>query len=233
MKFANNFMLILLGLLWVLLIPDFGAGQDRIDENDIKDMVQRNIVPTVKKTEVKGSPYFSEDFTKGSFELYSGRFASDLNMNYNIYEKRIEYKTNNNTYAIDPAGIRQFTLTWNDHVYTFKRGFESRRLSGDEFVEVVEEGVITFLIKHEVSFNENSSSSYGSATKNASYTRNERYYFLNEDEISYQRKINHRRVMRNFNGDKSTERFIQKNNLDMSNPEDVAKAVRRFNELDS
>lgn len=219
-------------ILLLMTLPAYVAAQnDRIDENDIKDMVSRNVIPTIQKTEVSGSPYASEDFTEGSFELYSGRYASGLYMNYNIYEERIEYISGSDTYAVDPANIREFTLKIDGKERTFKRGFESRRLDGDEFVEVAAEGPLSFLIKHEVSFDEDTGAGYGSATKQASYSKNERYYFKKDDEVSNVRRLNNRRVMRYFNGNNEIERFIDQNDLDMSEPDDVAKAVRKFNEL--
>lgn len=220
-------------ILLILILPSFVAAQDRIDENDIKDMVLRNVIPTIQKTEVSGTPYVSEDFTNGSFELYSGSFASGLNMNYNIYEQRIEYISGSETYAIDPANIKQFTLRIDGIDHSFKRGFESKRLAGDQFVEVAAEGPLTFLIKYEVSFNENVSSSYGSATRQVSYSKNERYYFKYGDEVSSIRKLNKRRVMNYFDGNKIVENFIDQNNLDMSDPDDVAKAIQKYNELKS
>lgn len=231
MKTVKQLSISLIVLLMVL--PAFVAAQNRIDENDIKDMVSRNVIPTIQKTEVSGSPYVSEDFTNGSFELYSGSYASGLNMNYNIYEQRIEYISDNETYAISPGNIKQFTLRIDGEERTFKRGFESRRLQGDEFVEVAAEGPLTFLIKHEVSFNENASSSYSTATKQASYSKNERYYFKRGDEVSSIRRLNNRRVMRYFEGNKEVENYIVQNDLDMSEPDDVAKAVRKYNELSS
>ncbi|MDZ7807924.1 MAG: hypothetical protein U5K71_12535 [Gracilimonas sp.] len=216
-------------VLLLMILPTYVASQDRIDENDIKDMVNRNVVPTFQKTEVSGSPYVSEDFTEGSFELYSGSYASGLNMNYNLYEEGIEYIAGSETYAVDPANIRQFILKIDGEKRTFKRGFESRRLEGDKFVEVAAEGPVNFLIKHEVSFNENVSSGYGSATKQASYSKNERYYFQKGDEVSNIRRLNNRRVMRYLDGNKEVEKFIDQNDLDMSDPYDVAVAVRKFN----
>lgn len=221
-------------VLLFMIFPAYVASQDRIDENDIKDMVNRNVVPTFQKTEISGSPYVSEDFTEGSFELYSGSYATGLNMNYNLYEERIEYIAGSETYAVDPSNIRQFTLKIDGEEHTFKRGFESRRLEGDKFVEVAAEGPVTFLIKHEVSFSENASSGYGSATKQASYSKNERYYFKKGDEVSNVRRLNNRRVMRYFGSNKKeVETFVKQNDLDMSDPSDVAKAVNKFNELRS
>lgn len=230
----NNFKNIaFLLILTLIALPAKMAAQDRVDENDIADMVERNVVPTIQKTEVSGSPYISEDFTNGSFEVFSGRYANAEYMNFNIYENRLEYKSGDQTYGVEMSNIRQFTLEQNGKEKLFKRGFDSKRLDGDEFVEVAAEGSLSFLIKHEVNYSENVSSGYGSATKQASYSHNERYYFKQGDEVSYERKLNNRRVMRYFDGNKKVERFIKDNSLDMSNPADVAMAVRKFNEVNS
>jgi hypothetical protein len=219
--------------LLLIALPASLTAQDRVDENDIVDMVERNVVPTIQKTEVSGSPYVTEDFTNGSFEVFSGRYADAEYMNFNIYENRLEYRSGNQTYGVDLANIRQFNLKVNGEEMLFKRGFESKRLDGDDFVEVAADGALSFLIKHEVNFSENVSSGYGSATKQASYSHNERYYFKEGDDVSYERKLNNRRVMRYFDGNKEVESYIEERGLDMSNPADVAMAVSKFNEVNS
>lgn len=226
-KFSTTLVILIIGFSFSV------TAQDRVNENDIDDMVQRNVIPTIKKTEISGSPYILDEFTKGSFEVYSGRYADALYMNFNIYESRLEYKTGNQTYGVELSNIRQFKLEVDGKERLFKRGFDSRRLDGNEFVEVAAEGPLTFLIKHEVSYNENASSSYGSATQQASFSRNERYYFKKGEEVLDIRRLNKRRVMRYFNGNNEVERYIDENGLDMSNPSDVAKAVSKFNELNS
>lgn len=231
MNTLKNLSLILTIIL--IAFPASMAAQDRVDENDIADMVERNVVPTIRKTEVSGSPYMSDEFTKGSFEVFSGRYANAEYMNYNIYENRLEYMSGDQTYGVDMSNIRQFKLEDNGKEKLFRRGFDAKRLDGDEFVEVAADGSLSFLIKHEVNYSENVSSGYGSATKQASYSHNERYYFKHGDDVSYERKLNNRRVMRYFDGNKEVERFIKDNGLDMSNPADVAMAVNKFNELNS
>lgn len=229
---THKILSITLALVLMALSASITA-QDRVDENDIVDMIERNVVPTIQKTEVSGSPYITEDFTNGSFEVFSGRYADAEYMNFNIYENRIEYISGDRTYGVDMSNIRQFKLEVSGKEKLFRRGFDSKRLDGNEFVEVAADGALSFLIKHEVNFSENVSSGYGSATKQASYTHNERYYFKHGDDVSYERKLNNRRVMRYFDGNKEVERFIKDNGLDMSEPADVAKAVSKFNEVNS
>lgn len=230
---SNKLNLVILSVLMITIgvTPASVLAQDQVDENDIVDMVERNVVPTIKKTEISGTPYVTDDFTSGSFEVYSGRYANAEYMNFNIYEERLEYRSGNQTYGVDLANIRQFKLSVDGTERLYKRGYDSRRLDGDEFVEVAAEGPLTFLIKYEVNFNENASSGYGSATKQASFSKNERYYFKEGDKVSNVRRLNERRVMRYFEGSNTIETFIDQNNLDLSNPRDVAKAVAKFNEL--
>jgi len=232
MKFNKVSLKILSIIIFIFgLSPVVVVAQDQVDENDIVDMVERNVIPTIQRTEVSGIPYVTDDFTNGSFEVYSGRYANAQYMNFNIYESRLEYKSGNQTYGVDLGNIRQFKLEVSGAERVFKRGFDSRRLDGDEFVEVAAEGPLTFLIKHEVSFSEDASSSYGSATKQASYSHNQRYYFKEGDEVSNLRRLNERRVLRYFDGNETIESYIETNGLDLSNPEHVARAVKKFNEV--
>ena len=217
--------------LFLIVCSLTAYAQSEINENDMRDMVEQQLVPTIQKTEVEGTPYYTEDFTNGSLELYNGNKTEELTMNFNIYENRVEYQYNGNTYAVSSAGVRHFNLTTNGEDKLFKKGFESRRLDANEFVEVVVEGPISFLIKHEVNFTENSGGGYGSATQKSTYSKNERYYLQKNGETIYLRRPNNRRVSRHFDGNKEVEAYIEEQNLDLSEPQDIAKAVTKYNNV--
>lgn len=220
-------------IIMITMILQPLLAQDELDRNDMIDMIERNVVPTVQKIEVSGTPYFSENFLKGYFELFNGSRTKELILNYNIYENRLEYRDAGQTYAVSPNSVRHFRIEDNGETYVFKKGFESRRLGADEFVEVATEGAISFLIKHEVSFNENSSSGYGSATKKSAYSKNKRFYFKKNGDVIYLKKLNNRQVLRHFDGNQEVENYIKENNLSMSDPEHLEKAVKKYNSVKS
>ena len=232
MKYSNPLKKIAYSLILMLIgLPAF--AQNIVNTDDIRDMVNYNIVPTFQKTNVEGTPYISDDFTTGSFELYSGAKTEDLTLNYNIYENRVEIYDDGQVYAVATSDIRQFRIEVDGKEHVFKKGFESRRLEPNQFVEVVVEGPMSFLVKHEVNFSENSSSGYGSATKENVYSQNQRYYFQKDGEMHALRRLKSRRIAKYFDGDKQVNAYIKKNNLDLSNPADIAKAVEKYNSINS
>lgn len=227
----SNFIttVLLIGIAGILSIHPLQA-QDELDETDIRNMIEQNVVPTIQKTEVTGTPYFFEDFTTGSFEMFSGRKTADLTMNFNIYENRVEYRTGGQTFGVEPTNIRHFKLQKEGNTHLFKKGYESRRLDADQFVEVLTEGEVSFLIKHEVSFTEGGgNSSYGSATKQSKYSGNKRYYFQKGDDVIYLRRLNSRRVLRHLDDKKGVKQYVENNDLRMSNPDHIKQVVEYYN----
>ena len=65
MKSSKRFEKIFLFVLATLIALPLSA-QNIVTTDDIKDMVNYNIVPTFQKTNVKGTPYIAENFVTGS-----------------------------------------------------------------------------------------------------------------------------------------------------------------------
>lgn len=208
-------------------------AQTKVTTDDIQEMVSYNLIPTFQTTNVKGNPYIADNFLMGSFELYSGATTENLEMNYNIHENRIEIVDGNQVYAVSADDVKQFVVEMNGEERVYKKGFESRRLDANQFVEVKADGAMSFLIKHEVNYSENSSAGYGSASKEEVYAKNKRYYLKKGGEVHELRRLRHRRVVKHFNDNKQVNNYIKENNLDLSNPDHIEKAVVKYNEITS
>ena len=222
---------ILFSLLF--LTPITSNAQNHSQNDDIASFFSQYsgnvILPSFKKTNIVGTPYFTKDFTKGSLVLYTKGKIDGLSMNFNAYENTIEYKHDDKYYALPSEDIKQFTLIVDGQKYHFKRGYESRKLNAEDFVEVAAEGKVTFLIKHEVSYHQSQNTSYGSTSKENIYRNNNRYYFKKGDSITYLKKLNKRKVLRFFDNSQFLQEFIDSNNLDLSDEKDVKKIVTEYN----
>lgn len=147
------------------------SAQTNVTTDDIREMVSFNLIPTFQTTNVKGNPYIADNFVTGSFELYSGAKTENLEMNYNIYENRIEIVDGNQVYAVSADDVKEFVVKLNGEERVYRKGFESRRLDANHFVEVKADGAMSFLVKQEVNYSENSSAGYGSASKEEVYSK--------------------------------------------------------------
>ncbi|MGN8226344.1 hypothetical protein [Gracilimonas sp. BCB1] len=209
------------------------SAQTNVTTDDIREMVSFNLIPTFQTTNVKGNPYIADNFVTGSFELYSGAKTENLEMNYNIYENRIEIVDGNQVYAVSADDVKEFVVKLNGEERVYRKGFESRRLDANHFVEVKADGAMSFLVKQEVNYSENSSAGYGSASKEEVYSKNKRYYIEKDGEVHELRRLRHRRVVKHFEGNKQVNNYIKENDLDLSNPDHINKAVKKYNEITS
>ncbi|WP_421774031.1 hypothetical protein [Gracilimonas sp.] len=209
------------------------SAQSNVTTDDIREMVSYNLIPTFQTTNVKGNPYIADNFVMGSFELYSGAKTENLEMNYNIYENRLEIVDGNQVYAVSADDVKEFVVKLNGEERIYRKGFESRRLDANQFVEVKTDGAMSFLVKQEVNYSENSSAGYGSASKEEVYSKSKRYYIEKDGEVHELRRLRHRRVVKHFDGNKQVSTYIKENNLDLSNPDHIKKAVKKYNEITS
>lgn len=233
-KIAFYFSLFILLNLHTVLPSSNLLGQtstSEISKEDIQDMVQRNIVPIIEKTETTGSPYLYEAFLNGIVTLENERNTEPVLMNYNVYENRVDYSDGENIYAINGNNILEFTFTSNQTSSVFKKGFNSRRLNEDEFVEILVDGDTKLLLKHEVSFQENLAT-YGSATQKDEYLNNQRYYVNESGNTKDIRRLRERNVLRSIDSNRELmEEYVKSNNLDLSNLEDIIKFFQHYNQL--
>lgn len=224
-------LLILLISLPSLMVVD-ALAQIEITKEDMKDIIQRNVVLETRAVDVKGSPYFHESFRDGIVTLFNNSRTETLSMNYNIYENRIEYSDGNTILAINGNQIKEFTFTDSGINQTFRKGFSAGGLDENEFVHVMVDGDAKLLIKNEVSYQQDVSS-YGVATQQDEYISNQRIYFHIDGETDRVRRMRERNVLRSFNQHRDQlEKYTNQNRIDLSELNDVKRLFEYYNSLD-
>lgn len=230
MKFFKTLLILL------ILLPSFAVvdafAQIEITKEDIKDIIQRNVVLETRSVDVKGSPYFHDSFKDGVVTLFNNSKTETLSMNFNVYENRIEYSDGNTILAIDGSQIKEFTFTENGATQTFRKGFSASGLDETEFVHVMVDGNAKLLIKNEVSYQQDISS-YGVATQQDEYISNQRIYFHINGETDRVRRMRERSVLRSFDQHRDRlEAYTDQNGLDLSELNDVKRLFEYYNSLD-
>ena len=202
-----------------------------ISRDELRGMLGRNIVPTSRTVETVGSPYLNEEFTRGILTLDNDRETEPLMINFNAYQNRIEYQDGGDIIAVPGERVRNFTFTTGDKPILFGKGFSARGLDESEFVQIMSEGEITFLKKHEVSFQENIAV-YGTATQRDEYISNERYYVVIDGEINRIRRLTERSITRIPDSfENEMEIFKREFQPDLSSAEGVALYFNHYNQL--
>ncbi len=221
-------------LIGVLFSSPVAQGQnsDGITTQYLRDMVNTNQISLGKTANANGSPYLFDNFYDGSLKLVNGQASDVVPIRYNAHEMTVEFNENNTAFIMDPNTIKEFEIYVENSTYVFKKGFEARRLSEDEFVQMIIDDEVKFMAKHTVSFQQGVAS-YGSAAQQVEYLPNITYYMkVRDDDVNRIRRLSERRVMRNidyFEGE--IEDFADKNNIDFSDPNDLEKLLLHYNSL--
>jgi len=207
------------------------TSQEEITSEDLRNLVRHDVIEGVQTTEVIGSPYLFNNFEEGVITLVDGKNTANLQLNFNIYENRVEFSDAGSIIAVDNKMVDRFAFNNTDNGMEFAKGYNSRRLDNTDFVQVLVDGQVQLLKKYEVSFQENIAT-YGTATQKDEYISNERYYIHEDGETNHLRNLSERQVLRALNDQRDElETYIGENDIDTTNLEHLAKLIQHYNEI--
>lgn len=207
------------------------TSQEEITSEDLRNLVRYDVIKSVQATETIGSPYLFDDFEEGVITLVDGKNTANLQLNFNIYENRVEFSDTGGIIAVENEMVDRFVFDNAANKMVFAKGFDSRRLNNSDFVQVLVDGPVKVLKKYEVSFQENVAS-YGTATQKDEYISNQRYYIHEDGETNRIRKLSERQVLKTLNGHRDElESYINENNLNIENTEHLTRVIQYYNEI--
>ncbi len=207
-------------------------NEAEISSSEMHNMLNSDQIPIHRATNTEGSPYLNEEFHDGTLYLKNGHTTKPTPIRYNTHVQGVEYISNGTAYRVDGALIRSFEYTIDEEQYVFSSGYEARQLEKDEFVQVLVDDEVTFLVRHYTNFFQDAPS-YGTATQQDRYRSGETYYFnTGEDGLNRIRSLSKRRVMRNINHfEGRVKEFIEDKHTDFSDLDDLEKLFRYYNTL--
>jgi len=207
-------------------------GAMQITPLELQNMVETRSLTTQRAVNVEGSPYLFNDFYVGQISLKNGHITQPMPIRYNSHEQAIEFRYNNNLFTLTGDGVQSFEFKVDDKLYLFRQGYESQRLSEDDFVQVLSEGKITLLVRHFTSFFKDATS-YGNATRQDYYDSSETYFIkVGNNDPERLRNLRERRVMGYIDLHKDkVESFAKSNNIDFTDSANVAKLLNYYNSL--
>src|SRR6056297_217707 len=207
------------------------TSQEEITSEDLRNLVRHDVIEGVQTTEVIGSPYLFNNFEEGVITLVDGKNTANLQLNFNIYENRVEFSDAGSIIAVDNKMVDRFAFNNTDNGMEFAKGYNSRRLDNTDFVQVLVDGQVQLLKKYEVSFQENIAT-YGTATQKDEYISNERYYIHEDGETSRLRNLSERQLFRTLNDHRDElETYIGENDIDTENTDHLVRLLRHYQEI--
>lgn len=221
-------------LATLLFISTTAVAQDskELSAEEMQSLMSSDRIPIRSATETTGSPYLFETFNDGSIEFVNGKTTNVLPIRFNVYEQKLEFREGNSAFVMDSNTITEFEIYVDNTIYKFRKGFDARRLSEEEFVSLLIDDVVKFIEKPTVSFQQ-AVASYGTATQKDEYISSVTYYVkIGDGDTNRIRSLNKRRVMRNINHHKNdVENFADTNNINFSDSKDVEKLLLYYNSL--
>ncbi len=221
----------------VLLVPTENATAQERDRQTLSAdaLLQLEVmdrIPRVGARDVRGHPFFLEEFKEGTVTLNNGRQTEVIEIRYNSYENRVEYADGFRTFAISGDEIQEFEMRIDNRVYRFVKGYDASRLDPDKFVMLLVDGDLRFFANHVTSFQENIPT-YGQATQIDEYMDDTYYYFKSPNGEVERLRLRERNIMRTVDEAyrSQMERFANEHDIDFSNADDVTQFYRHYNSL--
>ena len=188
-----------------------------------------------KETNIIGTPYLSNNFMFGN--LVSNNDTIKAAFRYNIYNKVMEMIFEGDTLSISsPFKINEITFSNRKFIYCLAIETKSgKQLLNSNYYEVVSDGYCQLLLKRVKKMDDNAyvrNYMGGGGDGRARYSTIKSYYikFGNKEAVKVSK--NKRSVLSFFKDkEKKIISFIEKEELQLSQIEDIAKVVEHYNAL--
>ena len=175
---------------------------------------------------VEGSPYMTEEFTKG-IVITAKRVFPDIEMRYNIHADVIEFRQNNQTYWLDP--VPQIVRVDIGKLRLVVGGEDGSQRWG--YYELLDSGEVMLMVRHRVAFQQGRPpQALESKATPARYTRMPEMYFYQRTGGLLTRVTNLKRLLADLPGDRQTlANFADSEDISVRKREDLLKLIRYCN----
>ena len=227
-----------ISLLAILLISSAGlyaqsiynlrSAIDFFETNKIMYGDSRHIL---SESEVEGSPYYIDEFKKGTIYTYQKIQYNDIPLRYNIYKDEMEFqKPDDQILAIATPEIVEKAVVGED---TFSN-------IPYEFGNTVKHAYFILLIEGKLSLYMRPEIIYQKPKKAAGYIDPEPAKFIKRPDVFYLRinqqaavKIESKKDLQNFFTDhqKQIQDFIKKNKIKVGKKDKIIELVQYYNSL--
>ncbi len=127
---------ILLPQLYYVKLP---AGHDKIHTTNDR-------VPGLV-----GSPYLSDDWSKGSIALYNGDVIDDITLKYNVFKKEMLFQADGDIYVLSSPDSVLFITMGNRRFVYLPVNDRKKKSEKDYFEELSDGDVCRLLLRHTAS----------------------------------------------------------------------------------
>lgn len=185
----------------------------------------------LNESDVEGSPFLTDEFTKGTIYTYQNIRYDDVPLRYNIYNDNMEFQTPDEQIMaiatpeiIEKAAFGEYTFSNIPYKYgnRIKRGF---------FVPLAE-GTVSVYSKYEIKYIEAKEAAAYKDPEPAKFVKYPNLYYLRYKEEAAV-KVESKKDLQDFFPDhqKKVESFIRQNKVKPSKEDRLLKLVEYYNSL--
>lgn len=203
--------------------PGSGSGMNIADHMLIQISKQTT---DPRQEEVVGSPYLSDNFTRGKIHSTKGSLAAD--MRYNVYQDVVEFKQGNLTYILNPSPVI-LRVDFEEYKLVVGDGFKNRTYG---FYAILDSGRAVLLTKKSVAYHEaRPPGALESQAHPAQYANLPDTYYYQVDNGPITRVTNIKRLIAAFPDRRDQLRtFASEEKISPNKSDDLTRLFRFYNE---
>jgi hypothetical protein len=203
--------------------------------NDLSSFMKSDYIYNMEQqsrnTLIKGSPYLSEEFSAGSLS-FRDSYYRDLQLRYNIYEGRFEFKSGNKVLYFDPQYTEVDTVWIGNDTYIFQEYNDKRNVKRSYLHMLYDgNGIQAFALKEITLLQAEQAKGYATA-KPARFQQMPDRLFVRFGEEPAQEFSNRRSISKLFPAHTDELRsYAKKERLRFRQPEDLIELCRFYDSL--
>jgi hypothetical protein len=183
-----------------------------------------------KHTEnVKGSPYFFDDWKKGNVRLKNKEVYSGMDLKFNQLDNELIFLSQNKTPNRFAQPVAEFIIYQDDRIFlTFRNGFPLvEKNNGDTYYQVLEDGKVKVLKHAKKSIIE--AIPYGQSVAEKSILKADIYYLLVGDQM-HRIKADKKQLLSILKSEPLAN-YIASNKMKVNSEDELITAVNFYNNL--
>lgn len=206
---------ILLPQLYYVKLP---AGHDKIHTTNDR-------VPGLV-----GSPYLSDDWSKGSIALYNGDVIDDITLKYNVFKKEMLFQADGDIYVLSSPDSVLF-ITMGDRRFVYLPVNDRKKKSEKDYFEELSDGdACRLLLRHTASILKSNYNVALNVGEKDDRMEHQSAYYLRKDNLVVPVDRKGENLYRLL-ADKSAELrdFVKERNLSFASQDDLKQIIDYYN----
>lgn len=210
-------------------IPAITYAQREVATQNFANTTDGSPVAIQKYENITGSPYLTDDWSKGLVKLQSGQTYKEVKVKYDQVADELHFENNGKELVfINPISEFKIKLLkdGSEKDLYFKNGFAS---DPKAFYQVLADGKATLIKKNRKIIVDKTP--YNSATAVKIIESQTKYYLYSDNKLE-PLKNNKKSILSVLSDKKGLlDSYIQKENLNLINDEDLGKLITYYNSL--